>query len=180
MKLAIGAFCLLALVSCGLSPFDTPQPRIEVKSDGTFTGEQMKPADAEHLLAKQVTKVAPVLFPAYLSDGMGTCVANGNRNTFLVSCFGGARIFSLQTQTEDLTSYKPKVLRQLTFRGGTSAQFMDVNPADVAAVKLVLWSEPGHSSAPACSCVHYDLHAVGIAEAELWKIANSLGVANHG
>ena len=177
MKFAIGAFCLLALVGCGLSPFDTPQPRIEVKSDGTFTGEHMKPADAEHLVAKQATKVAPVLFPAYLSDGMRTCVANGNRDLFLVSCFGGAQIFSLQTQTEDLPSYKPKVLRRLKFRGDSSAEFMDLNPSDVGAVKVVLWSEPGHSSAPACSCVHYDLHALGVPEAELWRIANSLGVA---
>jgi len=137
----------------------------------------MKPAEAEHLLAKQATKVSPVLFPAYLADGMGTCVASGNRGSFLVSGFGGARIFSLQTQTEDVASYKPKVLRRLTLRGDKSAQFMDVNPSDVGAVKLVLWGEPGRSTAPACSCVHYDLHAVGITEAEFWKIANSLGVA---
>ena len=177
MKLAISAFSMLLLVSCGLSPFDTPQPQIEIKPDGTFNAMQMQPADAEHLVAKQATNVAPVLFPAYLSDGMKTCVANGNRDSFVVSCFGGARILSLQTQSEDLASYKPKTLRRLTFRGDKSAQFMDVNPADVGAVKLVVWSGPGHSSAPACSCVRYDLHAVGVTETEFWKIANSLGIA---
>src|SRR6266550_2571994 len=160
--------------SCGLSPFDAPQPRIEVKPDGSFTGAQMKPADVEHLLAKQDTGVRPILFPAYLTEGMSTCVANGNRDFFSVSCFGGALILSLQTQVEDPNSYKPKVLRRMAFRTDRAAQFMNANPADMGAVKLVLWKEPGHSTDGACACVHYDLHAVGISEVEFWKIANSL------
>jgi len=174
---ALAAFAMLFSCSCGISPFDTPQPQIDVKSDGTFSGAQMKPADAEHLLAKQSTHITPVLFPQYLSEGMSTCVANGKPDTFSLSCFGGARIFSLQTQFEDPNSYKPKVLRQMTFRNYKAAQFMDANPADVAAVKLVLWNESGRSADAACSCVHYDLHAIGVPEDEFWKIANSLSVA---
>lgn len=176
-RLIVAITTTLFLEACGLSPFDTPQPQIDIKSDGSFNAKQMQPADAEQLLVKQATKISPVLFPAYLADGMKTCVANGNRTSFLVSCFGGARIFSLQTQMEDLASFKPTVLRKLTFRGDKLAQFMDVNPADVGAVKVVVWSEPGHSSLPACSCVRYDLHAVGVTEEEFWKIANSLVVA---
>lgn len=171
---------ILVLGACGLSPFDTPQPRIDVKADGSFTGAQMKPGDAEHLLARQATKVAPVLFPAYLSEGMITCTANGKRDFFLVSCFGGSRIFSLQSATEDPAAYKPKVLRRLSFRADKSAQFMDADPSTVDAAKLVLWSEPGHSNVIGCECVQYDLHAVGISEAEFWKIASSLGIAKAG
>jgi hypothetical protein len=171
---------MLVIGACGISPFDAPQPRIDVKADGSFIAAQMKPADAEHLLAKQATKVAPVLFPAYLSEGMGTCTANGKPDFFLVSCFGGSRIFSLQSATEDPSAYKPKVLRRLSFRGDKSAQFMNADPSRVDASKLVLWSEPGHSSVVGCACVHYDLHAIGISEEEFWKIANSLGIAKPG
>ena len=175
---AIGLVSVIWLtLACGISPFDAPEPRVDVKSDGTFTGAQMTPAYAEHLLAKQSTHVAPVLFPRYLSDGMNTCLANGKVDTFSVNCFGGARIFSLQTQIEDPNAYKPKVLRRMTFRVDTAAQFMNANPADSAASKLVLWHEPGRSGDAACKCVHYDLHVIGISEDEFWKIANSLQVA---
>jgi hypothetical protein len=171
---------LLALVlvacACGISPFDTPQSRIEVKPDGTFTGSQMKPAEVQQLLVKQATRISPVLFPTYLTDGMSTCIANGNRDGFLVSCFGGARIFSLQTQTEDARAYKPKVLRRVSYRGDKAAEFMDANPVDVGAVKLVMWHEPSQSASSACRCVPYDLHAVGVSEDEFWKIASSLAV----
>ena len=175
VRLAVLAFAFSC--SCGISPFDTPQPQIDVRPDGTFNATQMKPADAQHLLAKQSTRVKPVLFPTYLTDGMNTCVASGKSDTFSVSCFGGARIFSLQTQVENPNAYKPKVLRQQAFRVDKSAQFMNADPADAAASKLVLWSEPGKSADAACTCVHYDLHTIGVSEDEFWKIANSLVTA---
>jgi hypothetical protein len=177
-KLAI-LFLALALVAsaCGISPFDTPQSRIDVKPDGTFSGSQMKPAEAQQLLVKQATRISPVLFPTYLSEGMSTCTANGNRDGFLASCFGGARIFSLQTQNEDPHAYKPKVLRRVSYRGDKAAQFMDANPSDVGAVKLIIWHEASQSAPSTCRCVPYDLHVVGVSEAEFWKIANSLAVA---
>jgi hypothetical protein len=178
---AIGLLSLLSLtLACSISPFDAPQPQIDVKPDGTFNATQMTPADAEHLLAKQSTHITPVLFPRYLSDGMNNCVASGKVDTFLASCAGGARIFSLQTHIEDLTSYKPKVLRRMAFRADIAAQFMNADPADPAAVKIVLWNEAGKSADVACKCVHYDLHVMGVSEDELWKIANSLQTAKSG
>jgi len=179
-RLVVAITAGLFLEACGLSPFDTPQPQVEIGSDGSFNAKQMQPAYAEHLLVKQATKISPVLFPTYLADGMNTCIASGNRQSFLVSCFGGARIFSLQTQSEDPATYQPRVLRRLAFRGDKAAEFADVNPSDVAAIKLVVWSEPSHTIGPGCSCVHYDLHALGVTEDDFWKIANSLVAAKGG
>jgi hypothetical protein len=169
------AVCLT--LACGLSPFDPPQSKIEVQPDGVYSGLTMSSAAARGLIAKQSTQVSPVLFPSYITDGMTNCNANGAKDRFNVQCGGGAISFDLATQTENPADYKPKVMKALKFRADLQATFVDVDPANVNAVRFLVWVEPGQSADKACKCVHYDLHTVGISADELWKIANSLQIA---
>ena len=173
-SLVMAAWLALA---CGISPFDSAPSRISVQPDGHFTGQQMTAAEAKALIAKQASQVSPVLFPAYITDGLNTCIANGSKDTFFVTCFGGAISIELATQAENPKEYKPVVIRRLKFRTDPRATFMDADPKNVNAVRMLLWVEPGQSADKACSCVHYDLHSVGNTAIEFWKIANSLQVA---
>jgi hypothetical protein len=163
--------------ACGISPLDSAPIRSSVQSDGHFTGQQMTATEAKGLIAKQASQVSPVLFPVYITDGLNTCIANGSKDTFFVTCFGGAISIEVATQTENPKEYKPILIRRLKFRNDPRATFMDANPKDVNAVRMLLWVEPGQSADIACNCVHYDLHSVGNTAIEFWKIANSLQVA---
>jgi hypothetical protein len=163
--------------ACGISPLDSAPSRISVQPDGHFTGQQMTATEAKSLIAKQASQVAPVLFPVYITEGLNTCIANGSKDTFFVTCFAGAISIEIATQTENPKEYKPILIRRLKFRNDPRATFMDANPKDVNAVRMLLWIEPGHSADQVCSCVHYDLHSVGNTATEFWKIANSLQVA---
>jgi len=173
------AICLT--VACGISPFDTPQAQINLQPNGVFTGQQMSHAEAQSLIAKQSTQVSPVLFPTYISDGLNVCAASGAKDTFNVQCYGGPSTVSLATQTENPAEYKPKVIEHLKFRSDASATFVDVDPANVGAVRFILWIEPGKSADKVCKCVHYDIHTNGVSAAEFWKMANALqGAKNAG
>lgn len=178
---ALVALVALAAVACGISTFEEPQAQVSVSPNGAFSASEMTRSEAEALLATRVTQLSPVLFPAYLTEGAKTCTASGARDTFNVQCFGGTVIVELATQSENPQEYKPMVLRHQKFRSDPAAMFMDVDPAHLDAVRMMLWSEPGHSADTACTCVHYDLHITGISQAEFFKIANSLHVAQqHG
>ena len=175
------AMALLVCAACGsISPFDQPASQISTSPDGAFNARQLSAAEADAFLARHVTLVTPVLFPSYLSEGAKTCTAFGARDTFTLQCFGGAVIVELATQTERPADYKPKVLRKQKFRADPAATFMDADPADAAAVRMMLWVEPGSSADKVCHCVHYDLHTNGITEVEFLKIANALQVAKSG
>jgi hypothetical protein len=181
LRIALIVVLGLAAVACGISTFDQPQGQVSVSPDGAFTASEMTRSEAESLVAKQVTQLSPVLFPAYLTDGATTCAASGARDTFNVQCSGGAIIVELATQAENPQEYKPMVLRRVMFRSDPAAVFMDVDPAHLDAVRMMLWSEAGTSPDRACGCVQYELHIMGISQTEFFKIANSLhGAKQHG
>jgi hypothetical protein len=177
VKALVLIVALAVCAACGLSPFDEPQAQISAGPNGAFNAMYLNRASASALLVKRVTQVSPILFPAYFTEGTNACTAFGKPDSFTVQCYGGALNIALSTQTENPQSYKPKLVRSQKFRADPAAAFMDVDPGNASAVRMLLWVEPGTSSDKACHCVHYDLHTYCILQDEFFKVAGSLQAA---
>ncbi len=187
--LALGLLLFAGLVTLAIPRFGAPEPSHTrvipwvAASPGfdpnrlTRPPELLSPAAAAVAVKSTVAGANPLLLPAAIPAGFDARFI-GDRSRFTVtyvSSAAGQRIdFSLELPRAPLLGPRA-ITSERSFRR-VRAQYGVDEPSDPHGYRSLMWVEPGSWSggAPALNGLPYFLRTTGIAEAEFWRVADSI------
>jgi hypothetical protein len=172
---------ILAVSGCGdaASPAASPPAPVARRSATPSAPDKARPltpAEAAATIRSTVTQASPVLLPTAVPAGWTAVVAT-TPSTFMVTYIAPNGVDANLRLQLAVTNPEPPgphgSQRSPRFRGDAQSLYQVDDATMPESARYVIWTEPGHWPGQR-SGVPYLLSAVGVLEADFWRMAESL------